>query len=86
LARRDHRIADSALSWRGRYDAVIHGYDEVSPLAPEEWALLTPMWWAFLIECACNDLAAGIRDDGWTIKQLLRRSPLMGRDTPAYRY
>ncbi len=84
LAHRDHRIADFALSWRGHYDAVIHGYDEASPLTPEEWALLTPMWWAFLIEGACKDLAAGLRDDGWTVKQLLRRSPLMGRDTPEY--
>jgi len=86
LAHRDHRIADFALSWRGHYDAVIHGYDEVSPLTPEEWALLTPLWWAYLIAGACKDLAAGMRDDGWTAKQLLRRSPLMGRDTPEYRH
>jgi len=44
------------------------------------------MWWAFLIEGACSDLAAGRRDDGWTAKQLLRRSPLLGRDTPEYRH
>lgn len=80
LAHLDHRVADFALSWRGRYDDVIHGYNEVSRLEPEEWALITPMWWAFLIEGACQDLAAGVRDDGWTMKQLLRRSPLMGPD------
>lgn len=84
LAHRDHRIADFALSWRGHYDGVIEGYDAVSPLSPEEWALLTPMWWAFLIEVACKDLAAGIHDDGWVAKQLRRRSPLMGSDTPKY--
>lgn len=85
LAHRDHRIADFALAWRGKYDAVVHGYVEVSPLEPEEWALLTPMWWAWLIEGACRDLAAGTRDDGWVAKQLLRRSPLMGSDAAPYR-
>ena len=60
LAHRDHRIADFALSWRGIYDAVIHGYAEVAPLEPEEWELLTPMWWAFLIGVA--RAASGGRD------------------------
>ena len=46
----DHRIGDFALAWRGKYDDVIHGYAEVSPLEPEEWELLTPLWWAFLID------------------------------------
>jgi Ser/Thr protein kinase RdoA (MazF antagonist) len=80
MAHRDHRVGDFALSWRGRYDAVIHGYTEMTPLEPEEWELLTPVWWAWLIEGACRDLAAGRRDDGWTMKMLLRRSPLMGPD------
>lgn len=26
------------------YDAIVHGYDEVSPLEPEEWEFLTPVW------------------------------------------
>ncbi len=85
LAHWDHRIGDFALSWRGKYDAVIHGYAEVSPLEPEEWELITPMWWALLIDGARRDLAAGTRDDGWTVKQLLRRSPLMGRDAAEFR-
>lgn len=91
LAHRDHRIADFALSWRGKYDAVIHGYDEVAPLDPEEWALLAPMWWAWLLEgvhhdlAEGRDLAVGESDDGWAIKHLLRRSPLMGRDAAPYR-
>jgi Ser/Thr protein kinase RdoA (MazF antagonist) len=59
LAHWDHRVGDFALSWRGKYDEVIHGYAEVSPLAPEEWALLTPLWWAGLIEGACQDLRNG---------------------------
>jgi Ser/Thr protein kinase RdoA (MazF antagonist) len=84
LAHWDHRIGDFALSWRGKHDAVIHGYAEVSPLEPGEWELLTPMWWAWLIEGACRDLVAGVRDDGWIATHLLRRSPLMGRDAVAY--
>jgi Ser/Thr protein kinase RdoA (MazF antagonist) len=80
LAHRDHRIGDFALAWRGRYDEVVYAYAEVSPLEPEEWELLTPMWWASLIENAGRHLAAGTWDDGWILKMLLRRSPLMGPD------
>jgi aminoglycoside phosphotransferase (APT) family kinase protein len=85
LAHWDHRIGEFALAWRGKYDDVIHGYAEVSPLEPEEWELLTPLWWAFLIDGACQYLRNGIRDDGWTIKMLLRRSPLMGPDSGEFR-
>ena len=81
LAHWDHRIGDFALAWRGKYDDVIHGYAEVSPLEPEEWELLTPLWWAFLIDVICQDMRNGIRDDGWTIRKLLQRSPLMGPDS-----
>lgn len=72
------------LAWRGAYDDVIYGYEEISPLEPEEWALLTPLWWAFLIDGFCTGLRNGQCDDGWTIKQLLRRSPLMGPDRDEY--
>lgn len=85
LAHWDHRVADFALSWRGKHDAVIHGYAAVSPLEPEEWELLTPMWWAWLIEGACRDLVAGTHDDGWIAQHLLRRSLLMGKDSAAYK-
>jgi aminoglycoside phosphotransferase (APT) family kinase protein len=85
LAHWDHRVAEFALAWRGVYDAVIAGYSEVSPLEPEEWAALTPIWWAWLIEGACHDLRRGIRADGWTRKMLLRRSPLMGPDAAPFR-
>ena len=80
LAHWDHRVGDFALSWRGKYDEIVHAYAEVSPLAPEEWELLTPIWWAGLIDSACRQMAAGTSDDGWIIKSLLRRSPLMGPD------
>jgi len=85
LSRWDHRVGDFALSWRGKYDAVIHGYAEVSPLEPEEWALITPLWWAELIEGACQDIQNGVRDDGWTMRKLLQRSPLMGPDAAPFR-
>jgi len=85
LSRWGHRVGDFALSWRGKYDAVIHGYAEVSPLAPEEWELITPLWWAELIEGACQDIQNGVRDDGWTIRKLLQRSALMGPDAAAFR-
>jgi Ser/Thr protein kinase RdoA (MazF antagonist) len=85
LAHWDHRVGEFALSWRGRHDEVIHAYAEVSPLEPEEWELITPVWWAGLIENACRHLAAGTRDDGWIMKSLLRRSPLMGPDAREFR-
>lgn len=77
LAHRDHRIAEFALAWRGKYDAVIHGYHEVAPLEPIEWALITPLWWASLIEQAATLLRAQTWDDGWIAAKLLQRSPLM---------
>jgi Ser/Thr protein kinase RdoA (MazF antagonist) len=85
LSHRDHRVGDFALSWRGKYDAVVQGYDEVAPLEPEEWALLTPLWWASLIDGVCRDLQAGTPDDGWSIRKLLERSPLMGPDAEPFR-
>ena len=84
LAHWDHRVGDFALSWRGKYDEVIYGYIEVSPLDPEEWELLTPMWWAGLIEGACRHLKEGTSDDGWILKKLLERSPLMRQDAIAF--
>jgi Ser/Thr protein kinase RdoA (MazF antagonist) len=85
LAHWDHRIGDFALAWRGKYDEVIHGYEEVSPLEPEEWEALTPVWWTGLIHAASQCLAQGARDDGWIVKKLLERSPPMGPDRVAFR-
>src|SRR5205085_616727 len=80
LAPRDRRVGDFAIGWRGKYDEVVRGYEQVSPLDPEEWALITPLWWAFLIEDACRHLRAGTQDDGWIAAKLRQRSPLMGPD------
>lgn len=85
LSHWDHRVGDFALSWRGKYDQVIHGYAEVSALEPEEWALITPVWWAGLIEDACRHLLNGTWDDGWIVRKLLQRSPLMGPDSVEFR-
>lgn len=80
LSRRDHAVADFALSWRGKYDEVIFGYDEVSPLTPEQWASIVPIWWAELIEVACRSFRTGGFDLEWAISKLLTRSPIMGED------
>jgi aminoglycoside phosphotransferase (APT) family kinase protein len=85
LSHWDHRVGDFALSWRGKYDEVILGYAEVSPLKPEEGALIVPLWWAQLIQGACVDMQHGIKSDGWTINKLLLRSPLMGEDSVEYK-
>ena len=84
LSHRDHRIGEFALSWRGKYDQVIHGYDAVSPLTPQEWALITPVWWAFLVELAYQNLSNEGKIDKWIIEKMLSRSPLMGIDVVAF--
>ncbi len=85
LAHWDHRVGDFSLAWRGKYDEVIRGYDEVSPLSPQEWELITPLWWSFLIEQSCQSLQNGDGADEWNIKKLLQRSPLMGPDSAEFR-
>lgn len=76
----DHRVADFALAWRGKYDEVINGYQEVAPLSEAEMALLAPCWWANLLDTAADLLRRGARDDGWIAKKLAERSPLLGLD------
>ena len=69
----------------GKYDEVIHGYGEVSLLESVEWTLLTLLWRAGLIDMASWYLRTNTWDDGWMIKKLLERSPLMGADAAAFR-
>lgn len=83
LAHLDHRVADFALAWRGKYDGVIGSYEEVSPLEPWERAVLVPVWWAWLLEGACQDLRRGVWEDDWVVGKLLARSPAMGADAEA---
>lgn len=63
LAHNDHRVGDFALAWRRKYDEIIHGYEEISPLRPEERMAITPIWWAQLIEDACRNLRQGTQVD-----------------------
>lgn len=44
------RVADFALSWRDRYDEVIHGYEEVHRLSDLDWQLLVPALWSWLFK------------------------------------
>jgi Ser/Thr protein kinase RdoA (MazF antagonist) len=77
MAHLDHRVMEFAHSWRGRYDDVIRGYDEVSPLSPEEWRMIVPVWWALLVEIGCRLLREGQPVDSWIIAKLKERSPMM---------
>ena len=71
-AHRDLRVADFALTWRGRYDAVIHGYEDIAPLEPIEHALLVPIFWAWVIASAVAGLDMGATSTDWSVRQLLR--------------
>lgn len=89
-AHRDVSVADFALSWRGKYDALIRGYDEVRPLSDLDWRLLTPIFWAWLLIGLADDLRAintGKVEPSlpeWSLRLLLRRSPLMGPESEPY--
>ena len=78
------RVADFAMSWRGCYDEVIYGYEEVHKLSDLDWELLVPTFWSWLFigtgrwieQTAPEELR---RDDfNWQIKLLSRRSKLFG--------
>ncbi len=78
------RVADFALSWRGCYDEVIHGYEEVHKLNDIDWQLLVPTFWSWLfigvgnlIELASQEELRQV-DFTWQIKLLTRRSELFG--------
>ncbi len=68
----DLRVADFALSWRGHYDDVVRGYQEVSPLEPVEQELLVPIYWAWIIASAVAGIDAGEASTAWAVKLLLR--------------
>lgn len=70
--RLDLRVADFALSWRGVYGGVIDGYCDETPLSATERALITPVFWTFMVTCAVSGLEQGGTVD-WAVKQLLRQ-------------
>ena len=90
LAHYDLRIADFALSWRGKYDDVVFGFDQVSPLSDVEWQLLSPIRWAWLlafVEDGIDEMRAGVSEPrrfDWEVAQLLRRSPVIEQRVEAY--
>lgn len=78
------RVADFAMSWRGIYDEVVLGYDEVRALTDIDWYLLVPTYWSWLFIGLADWI--GAREDAalskesldWQMKQFQRRSPLFG--------
>jgi Ser/Thr protein kinase RdoA (MazF antagonist) len=68
----DLRVADFALSWRGRHDEVVRGYEEVSPLEPVERELLVPIYWAWIIASAVAGIEAGEASVDWAVTHLVR--------------
>jgi len=72
MAHLDLRVADFALSWRGKYSGVVHGYEEVSPLEPIEQEMVVPIYWAWVIAAAVAGLEAGEASTEWAVRLLLR--------------
>ena len=72
VAHLDLRVADFALSWRGKHHEVIRGYDAVSPLDPVEHELITPIFWAWCLAGVIENLDAGITNTEWSVTHLLR--------------
>jgi Ser/Thr protein kinase RdoA (MazF antagonist) len=73
----DQRVADFALSWRGRHKDVIRGYEQESPLEEIECELLEPVRRAWLLDDARRTL---LRDPDqqapdltWTLTHLARQ-------------
>ncbi len=69
----DLRVADFALSWRGRYDGVLEGYEQVSPLSDIERELLIPVYWAWMIAVALWSIEEGNGDPEWAVAHLVRQ-------------
>ena len=90
LTHQDYRVADFALAWRGAHDAVIAGYEEVRPLAERDWALLVPVYWAWLFLHVAREATAMLEGRApahgfaWQVTHLLRRDGLAGRLAPSY--
>jgi Ser/Thr protein kinase RdoA (MazF antagonist) len=74
----DLRVADFALSWRGQYEEVVRGYEEVWPLEPAERELIVPVYWAWVIASAVAGLDAGATSTEWAVRHLLRTEHVRG--------
>lgn len=71
---------------------MIAGYEQIRPLTELERRLLTPTFWAWLLLGLADDLHAinaGSMDPAtpeWSVRLLLRRSPLMGAEAAPFRH
>lgn len=71
----DLRVADFALSWRGKDLHVIEGYEEESSLELVERELIVPVYWAWVIASAVGGIEAGnatAETTEWAVTHLLR--------------
>lgn len=68
-----YQVADFALSWRGYQDDVLRGYHEVRPLSEVEWALIRPVYlaWLFL------GVAGPVPDLSWQVAHVRKHSGLL---------
>lgn len=55
----DLRVADFALSWRGKHVGVIEGYEDESRLSAVERGLIVPVFWAWVVSSAVAGIDAG---------------------------
>lgn len=84
------RVADFALSWRGRYDDVISGYEDVQPLSDLDRAMLVPCFWCWLFIGVKDEIErmsaekVPVHGFEWQTSQLMRRSPLFGELVAEY--
>jgi Ser/Thr protein kinase RdoA (MazF antagonist) len=76
----DLRVADFVLSWRGRYDDVLDGYEEESALSEVERELIVPVYRGWMIACAVEGLEEAGRPE-WALTHLLRQPLDGGRRT-----
>ncbi|MET9019582.1 phosphotransferase [Actinopolymorpha sp. NPDC004070] len=86
----NHRASEFALAWQGRYDEVLHGYEEVRPLDEVDRALLAPTLWSWVLLGVAENIRRMTSDSiephgfDWQVGRLLRRSPLMGSEAAPY--
>lgn len=86
----DLRIADFALAWRGKHDAVIDGYRSAGELSELEMALITPIFWAWMLIGVPAEVDRMVKGAVaphafvWQVRHLLRRTHYITiRDLPS---
>lgn len=77
----DLRVADFALSWRGKHSWVIEGYEQEAPLEPIERGLIVPVFWAWIIASVVGGIDQGDTSPEmaeWAVSHLLRTDVVQG--------